>query len=228
MKTHSPNDAGKDYLKKTLRTLTVGLALLLCLIASREMAGQRDSKAVAIDAVKKLTAKIDRYAKDRHDDPDRIFIARKTAPDSWEWKEFRSNDEAEAFIEGFRGFQQAWIWLASTKPVFVRLAKWSGSGDWYLYTNYYFDDQGRILEIESDYRTAPDDISVLRFRYFDQGGRVLDDTVEYYEINPPENKRLPGKPENMESSILEAPVYLKISDLPFYSLLNLDLPSKKR
>lgn len=225
---HSPNDAGKDYLNKTLRTLTVGLALSLCLIASREMAGQTYSKAVAIDAVKKLSAKVDQYAKSRHDDPDWIFIARMTVTDSWEWKKIRTKDEAVAFIEGFADFQQAWIWLASTKPVFVRLAKWNDTNDWHLYTNYYFDDQGRILEIESDYRTAPDYISVLRFRYFDKGGQVLDDTVEYYEINPPENKRLPGKPENMQSSIRDAPVYLKISDLPFYALLNLDLPSQKR
>lgn len=198
----------------------LGPLIFLVCTYSPHLMGQTDPKAVAVEAIKKLTAKIDQYVKNRYD-PDQILVARCAAPDSWEWKRVKSEDEEGAFFNGFTNFRRATIWLTNSRPVFVRSAEWSESGDWYFSVDYYFDSQGSILQISSDFRTAVDNIKVLGYRYFDTSGQMLTEVIEYYALDPVENRRLPGKPETMQSFVLDAPIYLKAPDLPFYSLINL-------
>jgi hypothetical protein len=42
------------------------------------------------------------------------------------------------------------------------------------------------------------------------------------------DQKLSEKPESMIIPIHDIPVYLKVSDLPFYSLLKIELPEEKK
>jgi hypothetical protein len=233
MKMHSPVDAGKGFLKITLRTLAVGLALSLCLIASREMAGQTDSKTLAIDTVKKLSGEIDQYVKS-HVEPNLKLIARRNPIDrslsegSWEWKRVEYWYQADVYFKGYWSFLKATVWTRNSKVACVATGEWSDSGDWTINTNYHFDGRGRLLQISTDFLTRTDKIEILDFQYFDGSGQLLEHKVEYYALGFAGHQKLSEKPENMQIPMHDIPIYLKASDLPFYGLLNLDLPSPKK
>jgi hypothetical protein len=204
---------------------------------------QYNPEASAIETVKKLSAEIDRYVKD-HKDANRKFIARKfpldlsSKEDSWEWKEVKSWDKSYAYFKDYWSALSAIVWIRNSRIIYVRSTEGTDSGDWGFNLEYYFDDQGRILQIAADYRRfiGDDIIKVLDFQYFNDSGQVLDHTVEYHAINWGEDgkrseKKLSEKPEEMQTPIFDIPdipVYLKVSDLPFYSLLKIGHPEEKK
>jgi hypothetical protein len=209
--------------------LVICVNMVFLSIFSPPVMSQSTSEVRNIKAIKKLSAEIEQYVND-HQEPDRKFMAR-ASPEGrfsrespWEWKEYKSEDEAEIFFERFNGYQEARVWLRDSHVVCVGFDRWSGSGDWFFYLKYLFDNQGRIIHIKADYRTAVDDIKVLDFQYFNKKGYVLDHVVEYYAIGWGGNQKLPEKPELMEAPIRDIPNYLKVSDLPFYSLLRTKPP----
>ncbi len=211
--------AKRFNLKNLKRTLGVFFSFSLCLIATQEAMGQTESsKAIAIKRAKELSADIDRYV-ESHPDSSLMIIGRYSR-DAWEWKTITTSEEGESFIEGFWVFQQVWVWLKDERLIFIRIAQWSESGDWYFYPDYYFDEQGRILQIASDFRTAIDRLKVKAVEYFDDKGQTLDKVVEYYAVGFPSDSRLVGKPEKVKSFILDPERYLKISDLPFWPVIS--------
>lgn len=216
----------------TARTqaFAIGFCLLLLCIPSPCGLSQNSHQERTLETVKDLAAEIDRYIKD-HGEADRKFIARIHPGDDrlrknvWEWKELESWDEAEAFFKDYYGYRDAGVHVRNASVVYVATEAWSDSGDWYFYVKYYYDDEGRLLQIAADFRSVTDRKRVLDFQYFDDTGSVLDHIIEYYEGMT--DKRLSEKPD-MTIEIHDIPVYLKVSDLPFYSLLKVGLPKKNK
>jgi hypothetical protein len=195
---------------------------LLCVLS---LGGTRHNarQERTLETIKVMVTDVDQYIKD-HGEADRKFIARRypgneslKKRDEWEWKEVKYWDEADAFFKDFYGYCRAGVYVRNKSVFYVGTSNWSESGDWYFYVNNYYDDEGRLLHIAADFRSATDGIKVLDFRYFNEDGVVLYHSVEYYDIWPVLRK-LQDKPD-MEIEIHDIPVYPRISDLPFYPLL---------
>jgi hypothetical protein len=223
----------KVMVKVNPSALVLGINIVFLSMLSSCLLSQSNPEASAIETAKKLSAEIDRYVKD-HRDANRKIIARKfpldrsSKEDSWEWKEVKSWREADAYFKDYWSYLSAIVWIRNSRIIYVLSSEGTDSGDWAFYLQYYFDDKGRILQIAADYRTLVDDIKVLDFQYFNDSGQVLDHTVEYYALNPGEDQKLSEKPEEMETPIHEIPVYFKVSDLPFYSLLKIGHHEEKK
>lgn len=209
--------------KVILSALVLGVNFFFLSIFSPTLLSQTNPQASAIETIKKLSAEIDQYIRD-HEVPYRELIGRLTSEEDWEWKEPKSASEEEAFFEGYMNFKKASVYFRDSQVIHVSLSEWSDSGDWAFDLEYYFDDQGRILQIAADFRTLVDDIRVLDFQYFSKSGKVLDHTVEYYSLGRGEDQKLNEKPENMQNPMWDIPIYLKVSDLPFYSVLKTTPP----
>jgi len=217
---------------KTL-AFVLGISIVFISMLSPMLLGQSTGEERTLEIIKKLSAEIDQYVKD-HEDPDRKFIARKfpidhsSREDTWEWKEVKSWDETDAYFKDYWSFLRVGVYFKNSRVVYVHTGKWSDSGDWAFYVSYYYDDKGRLLQIATDYRTLVDDIKILDFQYFNDSGQVLDHTVEYYTLGPGADQKLAEKPEHMGTPIHDIPVYLKVSDLPFYTQLKIGLPEAKK
>ena len=200
-----------------LSEFVLAICMLGCPGFSPMLLGQPNPEAVA--AIKQLSAEIDRYTESRGG-PYYNFMARLVSNKSWEWIEYKSEDETKAFFERFGNHQLSRVWLRDSRVVCALFTEWSETYDWAFYLKYHFDDLGRIMQISAEYVSMPDDIRVCDFQYFDKSGKVLDHTVEYYAWGWGGDKKLPEKPETMQSPIHNIPVYLRVSDLPYYSLLS--------
>jgi hypothetical protein len=214
----------KGMTKLVTPALVFAITVVFIFILPPNITGQSTYEARTIEIIKKLSAEIDQFVKD-HEDPDRKFIARKfpidhsSREDTWEWKEMKSWDETDAYFKDYWSFLSVGVHIKDSLVVYVHTGEWSDSGDWAFYVSYYYDDKGRLLQIATDYRTLVDDIKILDFQYFNDSGQVVEHTVEYYALGWGGNQKLSEKPEHMESPINDIPVYLRVSDLPFYSLL---------
>ena len=200
-----------------LSEFVLAICILGCSGFSPMLPGQPNPEAVA--AIKELSAEIDRYTENRGG-PDYKFIAGLLSNKSWEWIENKSEDEKKAFFERFEEYQGSWVWLRDSRVVCATFTVWNDTNDWVFFLKYHFDDLGRIMQISAEYRSLSDYIKVCDFQYFDKSGKVLDHAVEYYALGWGGDKQLPEKPETMQSPIRKIPVYLKASDLPYYSLLS--------
>jgi hypothetical protein len=216
-------NAPMGYQMRSLGNVAVALSFLLCLMAQLEVAGQTDSsRAEAIARARRISTEIDQYV-ESHPDSYLMLIGRmlfeRQGQENWEWKTITTREEAESFTEEFEGrYQQVWVWLRNERLVFVKIQEWNSTGDWFFYPRYYFDDQGLIVQISSDFRTIVDDLKVLVYECFDDKGRTIDKAVEYYALRT--EGRLPGKPERMSKRISDPQRYLIVSDLPFWKLIS--------
>ena len=213
---------------RTIRTQAFVISLGSFLVNILSPCGPCDKNLQerTLETVKSLAAQIDQYIKD-HGEADRKFIARRYHADEsrkqrdiWEWKEVKYWDEADAFFRDYFGFGDAGVHIRNESVVYVATEIWSESGDWYFYVNYYYDDEGRLLQITADFRGSPDYIKVLDSQYFNESGGVIGRFVEYYDLDT--GQKLSAKP-HLEREPHGISVYLRVSDLPFYSILKVGL-----
>jgi hypothetical protein len=206
----------------------IGLGILYLSVLSPSASSHLSCQERTLETVKDLSAAIDRYIMN-HEEADRKFIARNypanRKQDTWEWKEVKSWDEADAYFKDYYGYQDAGVHTRNGSVLYVGTDIWSESGDWYFYVNYYYDDDGRLLQVAADFRGSPDYVKILDFQYFNEYGGVLDHVIEYYDLHT--GQRLTEKP-HLEREIHDIPVYPKVSDLPFYSLLKVGLAQRKK
>jgi len=206
-------------LKHRTSALVLGICIVFLSALPANVLSQSAREVRTLETVKKLSAEIDQYIEDNKDQ-ERIFGARRSEQGLWEWKELGSEDEEAIFFEGGGNYQLAAVWVRSSHVVFVTIFEGNDEvGDWSISIKYYFESKGRIIQVATDYRTLIDDIKVLDSQYFNNSGQVLEHSVEYYGLGWRGNQKLTEKPEHMMTPIHKIPVYFKVSDLPFYSLL---------
>ena len=218
---------------RTIRTqaFVISFGIFLLSIPSHSGISRNSCQERTLEAVKALATEIDQYIKD-YAEAARKYIARRypvdenrKRRDTWEWKEVKYWDESGAFFKDHYGYSDAGVHIRNESVVYVHTDTWSESGDWHFYVNYYYDDKGRLLQVAADFRSSPDYIKILDFQYFNEYGGVLDHVIEYYDLHT--GQKFSEKPQ-LEIETHDIPVYLKVSDLPFYSLLKAGLAQGKK
>lgn len=150
-------------------------------------------------------------------EPDFVFgLPSSTDKHEAQWRKFASTAElkkaaesAEANLE-----QQVYVWTEGGKVIAANFTLQSESGDWALYPIYCFRENGTIAEISSELRTFYGEMLVRRDWKFDSNGRLLESKEKFLDLKT----ESPKKPDE-EFVDEETPLYHKVSDLPFLSLL---------
>ena len=146
-----------------------------------------------------------------------LFASDKTrAPDL----SFGREDPADHLQEGSPGPWQrsaslddvAWIWEQQGKVVHAGL--YIPSEDWETVVNYYFRSDGSVEEIRSDVQNETYGQIDEREWVFDPTGRVIKFDEQFLDEYSGKTTKL-----NPDFADIDTPFYLRISDLPFASLL---------
>jgi hypothetical protein len=128
------------------------------------------------------------------------------------WQEFRS----KRAVERTEAYSAATVWTnAAGEAVVAQFSLSSPSGDWAQYNTYYYRDDGTLAKLHSELRTFMGELIVIRDRFFDSNGKLLQEKTRYLDLQTRRPKKV-GAGGFMDTPI-EA--YAKTSDLPFYSLL---------
>ncbi|HKC62199.1 MAG TPA: hypothetical protein VKB86_01115, partial [Pyrinomonadaceae bacterium] len=92
----------------------------------------------------------------------------------------------------------------------------SGSRDWAQFVMYYFREDGTLAKIDSRLNTFYGNLTIKRIQYYDANGKPLKSSVQYFDLQTQKRKRNVRSGDFMDQP---APVYPKVSSLPFYNLL---------
>jgi hypothetical protein len=91
----------------------------------------------------------------------------------------------------------------------------SPSGDWAQYMTNYYRGDGTLAKSSAELRTFMGDVIRTQDRFYDGSGRLIKERTRYLDLTT----RKPKKVKKDEFMDVEAPLYVKASDLPFYTLL---------
>jgi len=184
----------------------IAVALLANALRSTQVAAQRPT-LVSINSYAK---RVDQFVKCH---PQRVFAnlmsEKKSEPDRW--REFKSAGElesAEATLD-----ESAYAWQKAGKVVAANFTLTSQSGDWVQYIIYYFREDGTLAKIHAQLNTFYGNLSVIREKFYDAGGRLLHRSSKYLDLHsqrPTKSRDFVDKP---------VPLYLRTRDLPFYKFL---------
>jgi hypothetical protein len=132
------------------------------------------------------------------------------APGPWQRFESPAALYTAATDSGFE--DQAWVWENNGKVVHARIAM--PSEDWTTITDYFFRADGSIAEISFDDGNLSIWQTDHREWIFDSKRRVLKFAEQFLDGHT-------GKPTKMDPDFIhvDTPMYLKVTDLPFASLL---------
>ncbi len=166
-------------------------------------------KAAEIEAYAK---EIDSYIKS-NPAPVRIFadISSAETDKAAQWREFKSAKERDAASENPNA--SADVWTRNGKVVGANFALQTPSGDWAQFVMYYFRSDGTLAKIFSTLNTFHGGITVVREDYYNAKGTFLRGTTHCQDLKTQKTKPCADFQDQ------PAPLYQKISQLPFYSLL---------
>lgn len=181
------------------------LILAVVLAANALCATQVAAQRPALVSINSYAHQVDRFSK-RH--PKRIFAnAPETESGPDRWREFKTAAKLEGFDES------AYVWQKTGKVVAANFTFTSQSGDWVQDVNYYFREDGKLAKVHAHLNTFHGNLSVIREKFYDAGGRLLHTSTRYLDLN----SQKPTKSRDFMDA--PVPVYLKARDLPFYKLL---------
>ncbi|HEX8775582.1 MAG TPA: hypothetical protein VF735_18575 [Pyrinomonadaceae bacterium] len=182
---------------------------------------QRRSAAAAVQAqnptnvaaIEAYARQLDAYAK-RNARGGRLFADTSGADGSAaRWTEFRSKRALEKVDEAY---SVATVWTQPTGDVLLAdLSLSSPSGDWVQYANYYYRADGTLAKTRSELRTFMGDLIVIRDRFYDTRGKLLQEKTRYLDLKT----RKPKKVEAGGFQDIPLELYARTTDLPFHSLL---------
>jgi hypothetical protein len=128
------------------------------------------------------------------------------------WQEFRS----KRALERAEVYSAATVWTnGAGSPVVAEFSLSSPSGDWAQYNTYYYRDDGTLAKLYSELRTFMGDVIVIRDRFFDSKGKLLQEKTRYLDLQTRRPKKVAA--DSFQDMPIEA--YPRTSDLPFYALL---------
>lgn len=186
-------------------SLILAVVLSANAIGSTQVAAQK----AALASINSYAQQIDQYIK-RH--PKRIFANVVSETDEADhWREFKTVAKLENSETAFD--ESAHVWQKAGKVVAVQFTFSSQSGDWVQYVNYYFRADGTLAKLHSRLNTFHGNLSVIRDKFYDAGGRLLQTSTRYLDLK----SQKPTKSRDFMDA--EIPLYLKARELPFYKLL---------
>lgn len=130
------------------------------------------------------------------------------------WKKYATAEEFENSREDEESYTVAYIWFKDEVPVAVNFTYSSPSGDWALYVEYVFRADGSTAGIRRELRTFQGDVIVLTKFLFDEKGKELKKTTEYFDLET--QKPIPP---NKNFADMEVTLYKSVKELPFAKLL---------
>ena len=137
------------------------------------------------------------------------------------WRKFKSEAALESFRENTaETYQIAYVWRKDNKVVGANFTLFSESGDWAHYVFYRFRPDGTLAKIEAELRTFYGNFVALQNFYFDEKGRLLLKNIEYRNMKTDE--RIQPAAESLEANrglINGIDYYKRVSKLPFAFLL---------
>ena len=165
-------------------------------------------KAAEIEAYAK---EIDSYIKS-NPKPVRLFADTSSETDKAEqWREFKSEKERDGAGENLNS--RADVWTRNGKVVGANFTFQTPSGDWTQFVMYYFRSDGTLAKIASTLNTFHGGITVNREDYYNPKGTFLRGTTHCQDLKTQKTKPCADFQDQ------PAPLYQKINQLPFYSLL---------
>lgn len=128
------------------------------------------------------------------------------------WKEFKT----KSALQRAEVYSAATAWLNSTGELVVAdFSLSSPSGDWAQFNTYYYRSDGTLAKLHSELRTFMGDIVVIRDRFYDSKGKLLQEKTRYLDLQT----RKPKKVKEGDFQDMPIELYAKTSDLPFYALV---------
>jgi hypothetical protein len=128
------------------------------------------------------------------------------------WREF-ANKRA---LERAEVYSAATAWLKPTGELVVASFSLSSpSGDWAQYNDYYYRNDGTLAKLHSELRTFMGDLVVVRDRFYDPNGKLLQEKTRYLDLQT----RKPKKVKEGDFQDIPPELYAKTTALPFYGLL---------
>lgn len=133
------------------------------------------------------------------------------------WRKYNSVIAFKKATKKLNPYEIAEVWEKENKIALVFYFLTSPSGDWNLYTYYYYRADGTLAKVEEQLNVFGLEglIYVTRNYYFDEAGKLLQKTAKYYDPNTKKYKKA-GQVNFMNR---EAEIYKKNSELPFAKLV---------
>lgn len=180
---------------------------------AQRLAAMQAQNPTDIAAIEAYARQLDAYAK-RNARGGRMFAdtASYTDASAPRWQEFRS----KRALERAESYSVATVWTQPTSDALLAdFSLSSPSGDWAQYANYYYRADGTLAKIRSELRTFMGDLIVIRDRFYDTRGKLMQEKTRYLDLNTRKPKKV------QEGSFQDIPLelYAKTTDLPFHSLL---------
>lgn len=165
-------------------------------------------KAAEIEAYAK---EIDSYIKS-NPKPVRIFAdISGVTNDAEQWREFKTEKERDGAGENLNS--TADVWTRNGKVIGANFTFQTPSGDWTQFVMYYFRSDGTLAKIFSTLNTFHGGITVVREDYYNSKGTFLRGTTHCQDLKTQKTKPCADFQDQ------PAPLYQKLSQLPFYTLL---------
>ena len=130
------------------------------------------------------------------------------------WKKYASAEEFENSREEEESYTTAYVWFQENVPVAVNFTYSSPSGDWALYVEYVFRVDGSVAGIRRELRTFQGDVIVVKNYLFDEKGKKLKETTEFFDLES--EKPIPPKKDFAD---MEVDLYKSVKELPFAEVL---------
>lgn len=206
------------------RTLLIACLLTLMLampLARRSVTAQQQGATLSTSRltgkeaeIEDYAAEIDAYVKS-HPGTERIFADTSSGAkvESAQWHQFKSEKERQEADTGDNLNSNAYVWLRDGKVVGANFTLQSPSRDWVQYVMYYFRTDGTLAKIASTLNTFAGDITVIRNDYYSSKGKFLKGTTHCQDLKTQQTKAC----GNFQDQ--PAPMYQKVSQLPFYGWL---------
>jgi hypothetical protein len=148
--------------------------------------------------------------------PDFVVGVIYTLPDRQEeWKMFASIDALKEAWESNPAGDAAYVWAEEGKIVTAKMTFQSDTGDWAQHADYCFRSDGTTAQISSELRTFIGNVIARRTWSLARSGEVLRKDEVFLDL---ETER--SKPPGADFEDRRTPLYLKVGDLPFHSLLS--------
>lgn len=134
-----------------------------------------------------------------------------------QWRQFGSQ---ASLIEGLGDQTPRAVALVSRRKGRIVEANFtfqSESNDWAKYSNHCFRPDGTLAMIRSTLNTFHGNVTQVLVAIYSKSGKLVDKKTTYFELNTQKPKKPPTyfQQENI-------PVYMRVSDLPFFALVGKD------
>lgn len=165
-----------------------------------------EGSARGLDRYAKTNASQGRYFAD-------VASAEKNEPARW--REFKTRKALDKAWQDGGTYTSANTWSKPSGEMITVFTFSSPSGDWAQYMTNYYRSDGTLAKSSAELRTFMGDIIRIHERLYGPSGKLVKDETRYLDLTTGKPKRV-KKDEFMD---MEAPLYAKASELPFYNLL---------